>query len=53
MPLLSLLLLVISIEPSVDKDNKGEDKNIEEPVDVEDKDIGLLLLPPLAYFISI
>jgi len=38
---------------SVDKVNKGEDKNIKKPVEVEDKDVGLPLLPPLARFTSI
>jgi len=55
--LLSLLSLVTPIKPSVDKDNEGKDKNIEDPVEVEDKDIGLPLPPPpllpLACFISI
>ena len=48
--LLSLLplLLATPLEPiSIDKVNKGEDKNINKPIEVEDKDIGLLspLLP--------
>jgi len=38
---------------SADKVNKGEDKNIEEPVEVEDEDIGSPLpLPPIR-FISV
>ena len=46
------------VEPiSIDKVNKSKDKNIEEPVEVEDEDIGSLLPPPppplLARFISV
>ena len=46
------------VEPiSIDKVNKSEDKNIKEPVEVEDKDIGLPLLlpspPPPARFSSV
>ena len=33
--------------------DKGEDKNIKEPIEVEDKDIGLPLPPPPARFTSI
>ncbi|OCK87978.1 uncharacterized protein K441DRAFT_669912, partial [Cenococcum geophilum 1.58] len=50
---------VTPAEPiSVDKVNKGEDKNTEEPVEVEDEDIDLpppLPPPPLppARFISV
>ena len=32
--LLSPLSLVTPIEPSVDKDNKGKDENIKEPIEV-------------------
>ena len=40
--------LVTPVEPtSVDKVNKDKDKNIKEPVKVENKDIGLLLPLPL------
>jgi len=38
---------------SVDEVNKGKDKNTEEPVEVEDKDIDLLLPPPPIRFTSI
>ena len=42
------------IEPiSADKVNKGEDKNIKEPIEVEDKDIGSLSPLPPARFISV
>ena len=51
--LLSLLLPVTPIEPSVDKDNKNKDEDIKEPVEVEDEDIGSPPLLLLAYFISI
>jgi hypothetical protein len=39
------------VEPiSVDEVNKGEDKNIKEPIEVEDEDIGSLLpLPPVRF----
>ena len=63
MPLLSplpspLLLLspspVTPIEPiSIEKVNKGKDKNIKEPVEVEDEDIGLPPLPLPARFIRV
>jgi hypothetical protein len=55
LPLLLLLPLPATpVEPiSVDKVNKGEDKNIEEPVEVEDKDVGLPLPLPPARFISV
>ena len=44
----------IPIEPiSIDKVNKSKDKNIKEPIEVEDEDIGLLPPLPLARFISI
>ena len=47
-------MLATPLEPiSIDKVNKGEDKNIKEPIEVEDKDIGSLSpLPPIR-FISI
>ena len=55
--LLSLLLLATPAEPSVDKYDEGEDKDIEEPVEVEDENVGLpsppLLPPLLVYFISV
>jgi len=47
--------LVTPAEPiSADKVNKGEDKNTEEPIEVEDKDIDLLPpLPPPVRFTSV
>ena len=54
--LLFLLLPATPIEPSIDEDNKGKDKNIKEPVEVEDKDISSPLPPPpppLTHFISV
>ena len=52
----SLLLLATPVKPiSIDKVNKGEDKNIKELIEVEDKDIRLLLPLPLLhiYFTSV
>jgi len=52
-PLLLLLLPVTPAEPT--SADKGEDKNIKEPIEVGDKGIGSLLLPlpPPIYFISV
>ena len=48
------IIPVTPAEPtSVDKVNKNKNENIEEPVEVEDKDVGLLLLLPPARFTSI
>ena len=55
-PLLSLLSPAMPIKPSVDKDDKSEDEDIKEPVEVEDEDISSPsppLLLSLAYFINI
>jgi hypothetical protein len=44
------------VEPSVDEDNEGEGENIEEPVGVQDEDVGSPPLPPPlppARFISV
>ena len=38
---------------SIDKSDKGEDKNIKEPVEVEDKDIGSPSPLPPVRFISV
>ena len=55
MLLLSLLpSLGTPIEPiSIGKGNKGKDKNIKEPINIGDKDIGSLLLPPPTRFTSV
>ena len=50
---MSLPSLATPTEPSIDKDNKGKDKDIKEPIKVEDKDIGSPPLLPLARFISV
>ena len=45
---------VMPVEPiSADEVNKGEDKNIKEPIEVEDKDIGSPSPLPPARFISV
>ena len=38
---------------STDEVNKGEDKNIKEPIEVEDEDIGSPLPLPPIHFISV
>jgi hypothetical protein len=57
LPLPSPLLLLSPITPiepiSIDKVNKDKDKNTKEPIEVEDKDIGSLLLLPPIRFISV
>ena len=54
LPLPLLLSPATPLEPiSADKVNKGEDKNVNKPIEVEDKNIGLLSpLPPVS-FISV
>jgi len=52
----SLPSLATSIKPSVDKDDKGKNKDIKEPVEVEDENINSPSPPPpppLAHFISV
>ena len=52
-PLLSPLLLLLAIPAEPTSADKSKDKNIKEPIKVEDEDIGLLLPPPLVYFTSV
>ena len=54
-PSLLLLLLLLSLATPIEpiSVNKGKDKNIEEPIEVKDEDIGSLLLLSPIRFISI
>ena len=57
LPLLLLLLLLLPLSLITPAEpifaDKGKDKNIKKPIEVEDKNIGLLLLPLPVHFISV